>query len=187
MSKFLACAALAVLMSVSSAHAQQAYAGAAVAGGGTMQYRIAPDAPKVDEHVLFGRLYGGYAFSDSFALEGGWAGFENTDFAKADTGAPFDAKLKVNLLYVAARASYRFNDAWSVAGKLGAARLSQAFDTGGVTRRAHGVRPMFGVGVTYDLTRNAALTLELNDYGTLRTSQSQLKVRKLEAGVKFSF
>lgn len=187
MSKSLAITALLAALFAPSAQAQQAYAGATVAGGGTMQYRIASDAPRVDEHVLFGRLYGGYALNDNFALEGGFAGFQNTDFDKTDTGAPFDATLKVHLLYVAARASYRFNDAWSVAGKLGAARLSQAFDTGSVTRRTHGVRPMFGAGVTYDLTRNAALTLELNDYGTLRTSQSQLKVRKLEAGVKFSF
>lgn len=177
-----------VTLFASSAHAQQAYVGAAFGNGSSLKYRTAPGAPTGEDMALFGKLYGGYAFDDTWALEGGFAAYGKATFDKADTGAPYDTTLKTNLVYVAARASYRINDAWSVSGKLGAARHNQELDKGdGAVRRHHEVRPMYGIGAAYNLTPRAALTLELNDYGTVRTADSKLIVRKLEAGAKFSF
>ena len=46
---------------------------------------------------------------------------------------------------------------------------------------------MFGLGTSYDLTPNAALTLELNHYGTVRTANTLHRMAKLEAGVRFNF
>ncbi|MEW6020848.1 MAG: outer membrane beta-barrel protein [Pseudomonadota bacterium] len=171
----------------SSAHAQQAYAGAAFGGGTSLKYRTAPGAPTGEDLALFGKLYGGYAFDDTWALEGGFASYGKATFDKAETGAPYDTTLKTNLVYAAVRASYRLNDAWSFNGKLGAARHFQELDQGDTTTRHHEVRPMFGIGAAYNLTTRAALTLELNDYGTVRTPDSKLIVRKLEAGARFSF
>ncbi len=177
-----------VTLFASSAHAQQAYLGAAYGGGTSLKYRTAPGAPTGEDLAQFGKLYGGYAFDDTWALEGGFAAYGKATFDKAETGAPYDATLKTNLVYLAARASYRINDAWSVSGKLGAARHNQELDKGGGDlRRHHEVRPMYGIGTAYDLTPRAALTLELNDYGTVRTADSKLIVRKLEAGARFSF
>jgi OOP family OmpA-OmpF porin len=187
MSKSLVLTALCVALFAPSAHAQQAYAGAALGSNGTFRHQAGPGKPQVDDHVLFGKLYGGYAFNDTFALEGGWATFGEAEFASTETGAPFDRSFKVNLVYAAVRASHRFNDAWSVSAKLGAARHFHRLDTGSEVRRAHDLRPMFGLGASYDLTPNAALTLEFNHYGTARTEDSTVRVRKLEAGVKFSF
>ncbi len=171
----------------SSAHAQQAYVGAALGNGTSLKYRTAPGAPAGEDMTLFGRLYGGYAFDDTWALEGGFASYGKATFDKAETGAPYDTTLKTNLVYTAVRASYRVNDAWSFSGKLGAARHFQKLEQGGTATRHHEVRPMFGIGTAYDLTPRAALTLELNDYGTIRTADSKLIVRKLEAGARFSF
>lgn len=171
----------------SSAHAQQAYVGAAFGGGTSLKYRTAPGAPTGEDMALFGKLYGGYAFNDTWALEGGFASYGKATFDKAETGAPYDTTLKTNLVYAAARASYRINDAWSVSGKLGAARHFQELDKGDTVTRHHEVRPMYGIGTAYALTPRAALTLELNDYGTVRTTDSKLIVRKVEAGARFSF
>lgn len=180
MSKLLALTVLAALLSASSAHAQQAYVGATVSRAG-LTYQAAPGAARVEDKVLFGKLYGGYAFNETFALEGGWATYGKAKFAGTD--ASFDAAL----VYAAARGSYRFNDHWSVAGKLGQAWHFQQAEAGNVLQRSHARRLMFGVGGAYHLTPNAALTLEYNDYGTVRSPVSERTVRKLEAGARFSF
>ena len=185
MSKSLVLTALAAVLFASSAHAQQAYVGATVAGS-TLHYRT-PGASEIDDHILFGKLYGGYAFNDSFALEGGWGANGKARFARSETGAPYDASFKANVVYAAARATWRLDDAWSVAAKLGAARLSQEQDRGNATERHHAVRAMFGVGTSYDLTPNAALTLDLTHYGTVRTANTLHRMAKLEAGIRLSF
>lgn len=175
------------LFAAAPAQAQQAYFGATLAPGANWQYRTAPGAPKAEEKVLFGKLYGGYAFDETWAIEGGFGRYEKARFDKADTGAPYTATSEATLVYLAGRASHRFNDKWSVSGKLGAVRHNHRLDHGDRVHTGHDVRPMFGLGASYDLTPHAALTLELNDYGTMRTSEITRKVRKLEAGVKFGF
>lgn len=184
MFKHLAITALA--LSAAAAHAQQTYVGASIAGA-RLEYQAAPDAARVEDKVLFGKLYGGYAFNESFALEGGWATYGKAKFGKAETGAQSDAGFDANLVYAALRGSYRFGERWSVAGKLGQAWHYQRNETGGALLRTHARHMMFGVGGAYDLTPNAALTLEFNDYGTVRTVGTERKVRKLEAGARFSF
>ena len=188
MSKSLVLALLASTLFAGSAHAQQAYVGATVAGG-TLHYRApgAPSAPEIDDHIVFGKLYGGYALNDVFAIEGGWGANQTARFAKSETGAPYDVSFKANVAYAAARATYRISEAWSVAGKLGAARHSQEQTRGDAAERHHAVRAMFGVGTSYDLTPHAALTLDLNHYGTVRTENTLHRMIKLEAGVRFSF
>lgn len=185
MSKSLVLALLASTLFAGSAHAQKAYVGATVAGG-TLNYH-APGAPDIDDHIVFGKLYTGYAFNDTFALEGGWGANQTARFAKSETGAPYDVSFKANVVYAAARATYRISDSWSVAGKLGAARHSQEQTRGDAAERRHAVRAMFGAGMSYDLTPNAALTLDLNHYGTVRTENTLHRMIKLEAGVRFSF
>jgi OmpA-OmpF porin, OOP family len=184
MSKSLAFTALALL--AASAHAQQAYVGATIAGA-RMEYQGAPDTARVEDKVLFGKLYGGYAFNETFALEGGWAAYGKAKFGKADTGAPYDASFDANLVYAALRGTYRFDERWSVSGKLGQAWHYQRDESGGALLRSHARRLMVGVGGAYDLTPNTALTLEFNDYGTVRTVGTERKVRKFEAGARFSF
>lgn len=185
MSKSLAVALLASTLFAGNAHAQKAYVGASVAGN-TLHYH-APGVPEIDDRIVAGKLYAGYAFNDVIALEGGWSVNQTGRFAKSETGAPHDASFKANVAYAAARATYRISEAWSVAGKLGAARHSLELTRGATTERHHDVRAMFGVGTSYDLTPNAALTLDLNHYGTVRTKNTEYRVIKLEAGVRFSF
>jgi hypothetical protein len=185
MSKSLAVALLACTLFAGNAHAQKAYVGASVAGS-TLHYH-APGVPEIDDRIVAGKLYAGYAFNDVIALEGGWSVNQTGRFAKSETGAPHDASFKANVAYAAARATYRISEAWSVAGKLGAARHSLELTRGATTERHHDVRAMFGVGTSYDLTPNAALTLDLNHYGTVRTKNTEYRVIKLEAGVRFSF
>ena len=187
MTKSLFAAVATAALFASPVHAQQAYIGATIAPGAIWQYRTAPGKPAADEKVLFGKLYGGYAFNETFALEGGFGAYEKATFDKADSGSTYDATFKAKLLYVAARASYRVGESWSVSGKLGAARHNQVSDHGNRVVKSHDARPVFGLGASYDLSPNAALTLELSDYGTVRTAETKRTVRKLEAGVKFSF
>jgi len=174
-------------LSAAAAHAQQAYVGATLAPGADWVYRTAPGNPAASEKVLFGKLYGGYAFDETWAIEGGFGLYEKARFDKADTGSAYDATSKATLVYLAGRATHRFNDKWSVSGKLGAVRHNQRLDHGDRVHTGHDVRPMFGLGTSYDLTPGAALILDFNDYGTMRTSEVMRKVRKLEAGVKLSF
>jgi hypothetical protein len=185
MYKSLIFALLASTLFAGSAHAQKVYVGATVAGS-TLHYRT-PGAPNVDDKVVFGKLYGGYAFNDVLAIEGGWGANQTAKFAKGDTGESDDVSFKSNVAYAAVRATYRISEDWSVAGKLGAARHSQKLTMGSAGERDHEVRPMFGFGTSYDLTPNAALTLDLHHYGTMRTENTAHRMIKLEAGVRFSF
>lgn len=185
MSKSLVVALLVSTLCAGSVHAQSAYVGATVAAN-TLHYR-APGVPGIDDRVVAGKLYAGYAFNDVLAIEGGWSINQTGRFAKSETGASHDASFKANVAYVAARATYRISEAWSVAGKVGAARHSLELGRGAITDSHYEVRPMFGVGASYDLTPHAALTLDLNHYGTVRTRNTEYRVVKLEAGVRFNF
>ncbi|QNA90016.1 porin family protein [Massilia sp. Dwa41.01b] len=187
MTKSLLSTLIAASLFASTAQAQQAYVGATVAAGATWRYQERPGSPNADEKVMFGKLYGGYAFNDHFALEGGWGAYEKATFDKAETGAPQDAALRANLVYLAARGSYRLNDAWSLTGKLGAVRHFQEESIGATSTKYHDGSAMFGVGTAYQLTPHAALTLEYNDYGKIRTPDSKRTVRHLEAGLTFGF
>lgn len=163
------------------------YAGVSLAGGGVLRYRASEGGPLVDDHVLFGRLYGGYAFTDSFALEGGYAAYQDAHWAKADTGASSDASLQAALSYLAVRGTYRFNEDWSASGKLGIARHTQHLKGGGGSFDVSRTRPMFALGMAYDITPKVAVTLDLSNYGTVRTDKSKLTVGKLEVGMRFGF
>lgn len=99
----------------------------------------------------------GYQFNQYLALEAGYTRFSDV---KAAVGSnKFDAKLYgVDVL---AKAIYPINDQFNVFAKAGAMDMFQKTSADGVTTvNRSRIVPEFGVGTSYNVTSNVALTLQ---------------------------
>ena len=76
-------------------------------------------------------------------------------------------------------------------GKVGVARHRLIVDvptaSGTASFKFSTTKPLIGVGTEYRFTDRFSGTLELIDYGTSREPEMQIRVRNLEAGIKYRF
>lgn len=126
-------------------------------------------------------LFGGYHINDHFALEAGYHGFGDYKFGSA-------GETDLNSLYLAAKGSIKLSDAWTVFGKVGAARHSVDVSPAGLaSRETTSVKPMYGIGFGYKLAPKLTLETELMDYGHVRAQGLNLNYRQLRLGVNYRF
>ena len=189
MGKLFMTAMLAAVLAPSAAWAQEIYVGATYAQGGSLTFRnpVNGKSDKEDAKAAI-KLYGGYAFNDSVALEGGVGQSASTHFNKSALGLPADPGFRMNSLYMAARLTHQFNDAWSVFGKAGVARNRfKASDGAGTADSATSTKPLLGVGLAYNVTKAVALTVEYEQIG--KTSKPGLNIKQdgLQLGIKAGF
>ncbi|SHH53783.1 outer membrane beta-barrel protein [Massilia sp. CF038] len=126
-------------------------------------------------------LRGGYQVNDNVGIEAAYTSFGKHRFA---SGASVD----MGALSLAVKGSIALNDKFSVFGKAGVARhtlklTGTASDNGSDSK----ARALLGAGVAYRLSEQVDLTLEVVDYGTLRTGAGELKLRQFEAGINLRF
>jgi OOP family OmpA-OmpF porin len=189
MAKLFIAALLAAALAPSAAVADDFYAGATLSKGGSLTYRNPANgkADTADAQSTY-KLYGGYAFTNYLALEGGYIHTGATHHDKAALGLANDPTFKRHGLYAALRPQYQFNDAWSVFGKAGLVRNTfKTTDGAGRADSVSSVKPLLGVGVAYHVTRAAALTLEYEHGGRTRKPGLDIKQNSLQLGVKFGF
>lgn len=185
--------AAAIGMSASLAQAQaiepgQGYGGLTISNSGQAR-GISRTGERVSDNGRLGyKLFGGWNLNEYVAVEGGYASYGKYTLKNTGPGATGgDATIGVNMAYVAARGTWRVTDNFSVFGKVGIAHTRSDIDNLG-RPDVKMTRPMFGIGAQYALTKNLALTLEVNKYGRKDTSPTtRFDVRKLELGLKYDF
>jgi len=175
--------ALCALLAVPAVHAEQHFhVKAAVSNGGTLHISDS-QGTRLDStskpYPL--SVYAGYDFNQDYAIELGY-----TDFGTYKFGSP--ATVDMRTIHVAARESFAIGASFSVFGKLGVARhtvgLSNFGPASGLSNKVH---PLAGVGAEYRLMPQLSLSLELVDYGTVKSEHGRIKSRQLEAGVSYHF
>jgi len=174
--------ALTAALAAPCAHAEDPfYIGAALGAQGKLNLATNGVIERNTNHPRAFRLSGGYQFNEHFALEAGYIGFGNFNFASG-------AEVDLSALHVAAKGSIALGESFSLFGKAGLARHDR--DITGATPGAGSLvktRAMYGIGVAYRMTEKLSLTAELVDYGTIRSPGTKLTMRQLEVGLNYRF
>jgi OOP family OmpA-OmpF porin len=183
-STLLAAAALAS----SAAHAQDYYAGATVANGGELTFRnpLNGKSTTADPGAIF-KFYGGFAVANNLALEAAYSQGAKAHFDKAKLGLASDPSFELRSFSLAARATHSFNDDWSVFAKAGLARTRYKAAAAGTSDSVSATKPLLAVGIAYNVTKEAALTLEVESIGRTRKEGLNVSQNSLQLGVKVGF
>ena len=189
-------AILAGFAAISSAHAEGVYVGAGVA---STRYKFditdATSGAKtsIEERNTWGKVFGGYEFDKTWGIEAGYADFGNTSANYVLGARPGAIKIGGNLFYAAGKGSYALDQNFSLFGKVGLARSRADLTATGIAAgnsSATKTGLYFGGGLTYQLSKNAGLILELERFGKNAIGNSTADVvsaTTASASVKFNF
>ncbi|KQV85076.1 hypothetical protein ASD15_08100 [Massilia sp. Root351] len=185
-STLLAAAGLAPFAASAAAPEENYYAGVTASRGGTLTYRNPANGKTAsdDAGTIF-KVYGGFALTDYLALEAGYAQGGKARFDKALLGMASEPTFKASNFYLAGRATHHFNDDWSVFGKLGVTR--NRYEGTAASGSVSSTKPLLGVGMAYNITKEAALTVEYENLGRTRKDGVNVKHNALQLGVKMGF
>ncbi|WP_342120190.1 outer membrane protein [Pseudoduganella sp. OTU4001] len=171
------------LCAAASANAQDYFAGAAIIAPGNTNLNTASGRIESSNDPLRFKLYGGMNFSDSLALEAGYAHFGKDRFA-GNIGISSDT------LYAAARGTWRLNDSFELFGRAGISAQRYRMDNlAGAPDSKSGFSPLLGVGMGYKLTDKVTLTLEAEHFGRIDVTNKGKHFGRggYSAGLKYSF
>lgn len=155
------------------------YVGAGIGTRGTLHVATPAGTRDNTNHPRPFKAFGGYEFTDTFALEAGY-----TDFGKYKFPVP--GTIDIKSYHVVAKGSMKLGESWALFAKAGAAHTMVSHD--GMAREDMSeTRPMLGIGAEYLITKDLALGLELVNYGTLKSPTSKLNMRQAQASLRYSF
>lgn len=172
--------------SIGTAQAQDYFAGAAIIAPGNTHLDTNAGRIESKNDPLRFKLYGGIHFSDSLALETGYAHFGKDRFVSqgANLGISSDT------LYVAARGTWHLNDSFELFGRVGVSAQRYRMDNlPNVGRSKSGFSPLLGVGLGYKLTDKVTLTLEAEHFGRIDVGNKGQHFGRggYSAGLKYDF
>ncbi|MBI3346887.1 MAG: outer membrane beta-barrel protein [Burkholderiales bacterium] len=178
----IACLAVVAL----PAAAAEPYAGLSLATPGEATITAAGKTPLNNDNSPHAfKLYGGLKLTDEWAVEVGYGVFGSYHFS--DPGTGFHARESVSAVTGAARYSLSLGESFAVFGKLGLAVNRMRFTNSlGMSTRESFVRPLWGFGVEYRLTRQLAVPLEFEYLGHSH-KQGDFRQQKLEIGLRYQF
>jgi OOP family OmpA-OmpF porin len=190
MSKLLILPVLAAsVLTPLSASADDFYAGLSGARGGEVTFTNPLNGKSATDRAKpqF-KLYGGWSFADNLALEAGYSQSGDSTFNKSSLGLAADPTFKIRTLSVAGRWSHQFNDDWSMSLKAGLARNRfSASDGAGERDSLSNTKPLLGVGVAYNVSKNIALTLDFEHIGRTRRQGLNVDQQGLQFGARIGF
>ena len=134
------------------------------------------------------KLYGGYRLTDTWGVEAGWVqlGRVHNDTTATD-GSTVHHNGHANSLYLAGTGRVPLGQGFSLTGKAGVSfgRVSaqESGDTDFVLG-GHKASLLLGVGAEYQVSRNVALTLDLDGYGKV---SRQVKASTVTLGLRYGF
>lgn len=172
-----------------TASADDFYAGVSGARGGEVTFTNPVNGKSATDRAKpqF-KLYGGWSFADSLALEAGYSQSGDASFNKTTLGLAADPTFKIRTMYVATRWSHQFNEDWSMSAKAGLARNRfSASDGAGEHDSVSSTKPLLGVGVAYNVSKNIALTLDYEHIGRTRRQGLNVDQQGLQFGARFGF
>lgn len=169
---------------VDAVKAQQPYIGASVMTPGEGQLTYAPGKSLADyDHFLAKKIYGGLNFDQGLSVEAGalnWGYQFLVPVKSSQANTNQQQSLKVNMLYLAGKASMPLGENFHLFTKLGVARIHSDFN--GVVSEAH-IRGLAAFGLDYRVSNNLDLVIEFHRAGSVKGVPQE----KLEAGVKWRF
>jgi len=172
-----------------TASADDFYAGLSGARGGELTFKNPTNGKSATDRAKpqF-KLYGGWSFADSLALEAGYSQSGQASFNKSDLGLAADPTFKIRTVYAAGRWSHQFNDDWSMSLKAGLARNRfSASDGAGEHDSISTTRALIGVGMAYNVSKNIALTVEYEHIGRTRRPGLNIEQQGLQFGARIGF
>ena len=139
------------------------------------------------------KLYGGYNFNANFGIEAGYKDFGKTTIDPLPgSGNTFSTASRA--MYVAGKGSMQLGESWSLFGKLGVTNTHTNFDATGDGPSDSGTVDRTGlyasVGAAYLLSKNVALTVELEHFGQAKYSKSDnvsFGMDGVALGARYSF
>lgn len=143
------------------------------------------------------KLQLGYQFNQNFAVEGGYIDLGKGGYAASFTGGVANASVKATGWNISAVGILPINDTFSVFGKVGAidakveANVS-ATGTGGTASGSASAtkwKTLWGVGATYNLSKQVGIRLEYEEFNNLgdKNTTGEGDVSLVSAGVVFKF
>ncbi|WP_374586113.1 outer membrane beta-barrel protein [Pseudoduganella sp.] len=178
--------AIAAFAAAGAAQAQDYFAGASIIAPGNTNLDTAAGRIESKNDPLRFKLYGGINFTDSLALEAGYAHFGKDRFAApgANIGISSDT------LFVAARGTWRLNDSFELFGRAGVSAQRYRIDNlADAPRSKNGFSPLLGVGLGYKLNDKVTLTLEAEHFGRIDINKNGKRFGRgaYSAGLKYAF
>lgn len=170
-------------------------AGSAYANGGYLGLaRTTPGETYVDFAAARGvenynspvalKFYGGIKLTEQYAIEVGYGAFGTWKVANPAPGSKEEVHLSSRLMYVAGKASMPVGESLAAFAKLGIASNKLSSKGSSIASSStSAVRPMLGLGASYDVTPHIAATLEFNYYG----KAGNFKQQKVELGLQYKF
>ncbi len=143
------------------------------------------------------KLQLGYQFNPYFAVEGGYVDLGKANYSASYTQGTASGNLKVTGWNIAAVGIYPLSDAFSMFGKLGvidAKVEGSGSGTGlagdiGITANSTKWRANYGLGLTYNATRNLGVRLEWERFDKVGETDktTQFNADLISVGLQFSF
>ncbi|MBY0446162.1 MAG: porin [Burkholderiales bacterium] len=131
-------------------------------------------------------INGGYKFSPYLAAELGYRDFGKTE---ENYYGVVNASVKANAVQASVLASYPFNDAFSVFGRLGVASIKLTAEVNAdvvaysESREETETKALFGIGAQYAFNKNFSLRAEYNQYAKIE----DVKLSTFTVGANYSF
>lgn len=140
-------------------------------------------------HVLSGKLFAGYDFDDTWAIEGGYVNFGKPSYSYSFNGTSGQISASSRAAFVAAKASRPLSEKFGLFAKLGLDRHCLEVTGSGVASplaRSKSTTALYlGAGMQYKINKNLASTLELEHFG--RDAAPGSSLTSVSLNLKYSF
>lgn len=177
------------LAASASAHAAGPYLGANV---GNVEHNLSVDGNSGKKHKTGVKLYGGYALTENFGIEAGYARLGKVSDSDTDGVNTASLDYRARALYIAGTAALPLTPEFSLFAKAGltsnhgkvTARLNGFSDS---MSRSH-TAAMFGVGAEYALAKNTSVVAEYENFGKVIDGDGgNTKAQMISLGLRYKF
>jgi len=175
-------------------HAQDVYVGAAVSNSLTSHLNFFDAGTQYDfkskDKAFPLKVFIGYEFNQNLGVEFAYKNFGRVTVDPVP-GSGSRLTSRANAWYVAAKGSTSLSEDWSVFGKLGATHINANFVGSGELRPLSAASDRAdlyaAVGTAYQLTKNLAVTLELEHFGIAKEKNMKFNMDGFSAGIRYKF
>jgi opacity protein-like surface antigen len=139
-----------------------------------------------DGYKASGKIFGGFDVNPMFGIEAGYTDIRRADHTYTIGAIPGSATTEGSRSYLAAKATWPVNDAFSVYGKLGAGYSKVKFRSTTLGNEDDSDTEVYaGLGGQYKINEKVALTLEYERYG--KSKDFGAKADAITVGARYNF
>lgn len=159
---------------------------------------VSVHSSSVDKNDTAYKLQFGYQFNPNFAVEGGYVDLGKGKYSARAGSGTANADMKASGVNIAAVGILPLTDSFSVFAKVGAiaAKVETTVNTRGAggsfsgTNSSTKVRGNWGIGASYNLTKQLGVRLEAEQFSQLgddSTTAKKFDVNMYSAGIQYKF